>query len=161
MKGGQLSHQRWLCQTSRLTLIRSKSQIINFVNSILPYNELQIIYLSLATFSNITGCFVFILQSSYFQALPTLELNVTAPGANLIKYLLIVPPTWPNQNRCLPSLPLHARGSFGVKYIPKSENRPCVMKIVTNFKTTCEEIVTNFKTAIGSIVVRSTVCMWF
>ena len=29
------------------------------------------------------------------------------------------------------------------------------MKIVTGFKTTCDEIVTNFKIAIGSIVVSS------
>ena len=62
------------------------------MNSILPYNELEIIYLSLDTFSDITGSFVFILQSSYFQALPILELNAIAPGASLTKYLLTVPP---------------------------------------------------------------------
>ena len=56
------------------------------------------------------------------QALPNLELNVTAPGANLTKYLLTVPPPCQNQNRCPPSLPLPTRGSFGAKYIPKSNH---------------------------------------
>ena len=56
------------------------------------------------------------------QALPILELNVTAPGANLTKYLLTVPPPCQNQNRCPPSLPLPTRGSFGAKYIPKSNH---------------------------------------
>ena len=155
MKGGQLSHQGRLFQISRLTLTRSKSRIINFLNSILPYNELQIAYLSLTTFSDITGCFVFILQSSYLQSLPNLELNVTAPGANLTKYLLTIPPPWQNQNRCPSSLPIHARFVWCQIHAKIKTSEPCVMKIVTSFKTTCEQIVTNFKTAIGSIVVSS------
>ena len=138
MKGGRLSHQWRLFQISRLTLFRSKSRIINFTNSVLPYNEWQIIYLSLTTLSDITGCFLFILQSSYFQALPNLELNVTAPGANLKKFLLTVPSLWQNQNRCPPSLLLPTRGSFGAKYTPKTNQTKC-MKIVTDFNITCDQ----------------------
>ena len=40
------------CQISQVTLTRSKSRIINFINSILPYSELEIIYYSLTTFSD-------------------------------------------------------------------------------------------------------------
>ena len=85
MKGGQLSHQWRPRQISRLTLTRSKSRIINFMNSILPDNKLQITYLSLTTFSDITGCFALILQNSYFQALPIFKSKSHVPWSKLDK----------------------------------------------------------------------------
>ena len=70
------------------------------------------------------------------NALPILKLNVTAPGANLTKYLLTVPPPWQIRNRCPPSFPLPTHGSFGAKYtFGQNQNKPCVMKIVTGFKS--------------------------
>ena len=54
------------------------------MNSILPFNELRIVYISLSSFSNITGhMWFFFLQRSYLQALLIFGQYFTCPGADL------------------------------------------------------------------------------